>query len=1081
MAGLFLSRSNRLESLADELAALLAASPLPPLHTEQIVVQSRGMATWLRQRLAAANQVCFDTAFPFPKAHTQTLFKTALGVTIPKSSPFDLERLPWRIAALLPEILLHEDAADLKRYVDEKPHPLKAFQVAQQIASSFDRYLAHRPEKLREWERNTPTDWQSRLWKLLSQQTPEGSPLALLAEFQHRLQTAPNCLSSLPHRFCVFGATALPQSYLELLKIAATQLEIHLFVVSPTDAYWGDLLSAREAAYLAKRSPAAAVHAELAHPLLASWGRTGRAFCDALLDLQPVQETDSFLAPEKDTLLRRLQADLFAATPPVAGDTLPVPIPDRADDSLRVHCCHSPVRELEVLQNQLMHWFNEDPSLQPKDILVTMPDVSAYAPFIEAVFGVTEPSHSIPFTIADRSARDANPTAQAFLSLMNIPGSRLSGHELMDLLEQVPVREAFQIEEAEIPLLKEWIAEAGIRWGLDAEHRSALGLPHDPATTWRAGLERMLLSLATLPEAETLHHDTLASPGPEPASADLLGRLHAFCEALFTLAHPITGEHLTWTHWSTRLLGLSNTLLSGPQKPQEHVELNKKLEGLGALETDFPLPLEWPVVRAHVLSILAQTTQSSRFLAGKATFCALKPLRSIPFRIIAVIGLTQDAFPRRDEVPAFDLRFSEPIKVERSRREEDRELFLETLLSAREKLHLSYSGLSPTNGTESPPSVVVSELLDCIVRDALPAGDQKSRAALESQLVVRHPLQAFSERNFNGADARVFSFSSTNCSAGNASRDKSTPARFLNGKTKGPATPQKRVALSELLAFFRNPARHFLRKTLNIALENIDEALPETDPFQTDNLKESRLRNFACSSRMAGLSLQNAVSMAMARGQLPPGTLATLRLSEAWNATEQLAHALPPILASPLPPLQVLLESEDGWTLEGVLNTRFETGGIVHWRTGGAHGGPWMSLWIEQVALAASGVYCPPARLFFGEGKGKYFQRQLEPPSDPQKALAQLLAIYEAGRMEPLRLFPKTSWAFAEASTEGNDPLGAALKKWEGSDQIPGECEDAAINLCFGEDPEPLNPMWEKLSQEVYTPILASLAPACPL
>ncbi|NBV87754.1 MAG: exodeoxyribonuclease V subunit gamma, partial [Verrucomicrobia bacterium] len=378
---------------------------------------------------------------------------------------------------------------------------------------------------------------------------------------------------------------------------------------------------------------------------------------------------------------------------------------------------------------------------------------------------------------------------------------------------------------------------AGIRWGLDAEHRTSLGLPHDPATTWRAGLERMLLSLATEPEAEMFHHDVLASSGPEPATADLLGRLHAFCEALFTMAHPLTAERLTWKQWSARLLGLSGSLLSGPQKPADHVELNKQLEALGALEADYALPLEWPVVKAHLLSILEQTTQSSRFLAGKATFCALKPLRSIPFRIIAVLGLTQDAFPRRDEVPAFDLRFSEPIKVERSRREEDRELFLETLLSAREKLHLSYSGLSPTNGAESPPSVVVSELLDCIVRDALPSGDHKSRAALERQLVVHHPLQAFGERNFNGADSRVFSFSNANCLAGTASRTKSAPSAFLNGKTSGPSAAQKRVSLSELLSFFRNPARYFLRKTLNLALENLDAALPETDPFESDNLE----------------------------------------------------------------------------------------------------------------------------------------------------------------------------------------------------------------------------------------------------
>lgn len=1086
MNGLYLHRSNRLETLAEALAAIVRVKPLPPLQTETVVVQSRGMGAWVQQQLAAATGVSMVQEFPFPAAHAQSLFRAVLGPHVSSRSVFDRKRLEWRIAALLPGILSRPGAESLARYFEQKPHPLKRFQVAQRIAASFDRYVAHRPKTLLDWEAGRGTGWQAELWRLLAEGAPEGSPLTLQAKFGAALAKDPLGPVALPTRVSVFGVSALPQHYLHLLQTAAQAMEVHLFALTPTPEFWADLLTPKEADRLARKTGVAVgeqIHAELGHPLLASWGKAGRSFCSALLELEPRAETELFLAPVGTTMLGRLQADIFAAVAPQAPE-LQAPTPDPiADDSVRVHSCHSPLRELEVLQNQLLHWLEQDPTLHPRDILVTMPEVGDYAPLIEAVFGVVEEARRIPFTIADRGRGEVNPCARAFLALLAFAGGRCTAPETLELLEHGPIRESFGVGEEGMALLKEWIDAAGIRWGIDAEHRAGMGLPADGCATWRAGLERLLLSLAVNPVEETAFESVLPAPGPDAGTAELLGQLVCFCEQLFSRLHPLSNTEAVWSVWSGKLLEVAKLFLGGGAQSEDYIDLTTQLDGVAGLEKDYPEPVSWELVQTQLKALLKEEGGGGRFLGGKMTFCTLKPMRSIPFKVVAVLGLDQTAFPRRDDVPAFDLRHTEPVQTERSRRAEDCELFLETLLSAREKLHLSYCGVSPHNARKTPPSVVVSELLECLAKTFLPDASSKERAQFEDALTVQHPLQAFSERYFNGSNPLLFSFSKENCAAGAHRRQNEPPPAFCSGPL--PAGPSvstaapPRLQITELARFFANPPAYFLRSTLQVQLERMDRPLADSEPFSLDSLEMSKLRQFLCTAQIAGDSLEASTTKAKARGLLAPGTVARLQLGRLWSESAPVAERVRPLVRQPLEPLPVHLNLRNGWQLEGLLTGRYGEGGFVSWRAGTARCEQWMLLWIQQLALAA-GHHCPPAVLVHGVSD-KTVSNAVSPPGSSEEALGvleALVSVYERGQREALRFFPRSAWAYVEALLAKGEEEGIkkAEAAWKGSERVPGDCNDEAIALCFGDDPEPLDGNFRNLSTEVLSPLMKSVS-----
>jgi exodeoxyribonuclease V gamma subunit len=1081
--GFHLCRSNRLELLADALGEMMRdlRGRQSPLAAETVIVQSRGMQRWLSQQLGVRLGIAMHIEFPFPVRFAQRVLDAALGATKPadpmveQRSATPRELMPWQILALLPKVLSREAFAALARYVAGETRSLKEWQLAQQISVTFDRYIAYRPELLREWDtsgRSESAPWQAQLWHLLVTQCGAPNVPARARELRERITRGLVDRETLPARVAVFGISQLPPLYLGLLGELSQIVDVHWFQLEPTDLYWGDIRSPREQDRIMRRAPAAArsaeaLHLETGHPLLASMGRLGRAFAAALLDLEPVSERELFAPPECTSLLRHLQANIYALNAASGEKTIIA----KGDRSIQVHCCHSPMRELEVLHDQLLALFDADPSLHPRDILVSTPDMSRYAPYIEAVFGAPESqATAIPFTIADRTARAENCVTDSFFQILELAGSRFTAPAVLALLEARAIHKKFGLAESDLDLIRSWIERTGIRWGIDAAHRAGFGLPAFDDNSWRAGLRRLLLGYALPGDGRTLFSETLPVAEIEGDLAIVLGALVEFAEALFAANETLLRSR-PLSEWTGVLREILHTFLDeGEESAAEMRQLRALLEGLGVIEeqSGFHGAVGLEVVRAHLLRALEANENAHSFLAGGVTFCALKPMRSIPFKVICLIGMDDTAFPRSDPRPGFDLIAEEPRPGDPSRRDDDRQIFLEALLSARDALHISYCGLSPKDDTELPPSVVVDELLDHL-RDEFFLADGE-------ELVIRHPLQAFSARYFAGDD-RLFTYSREHFRASaRMHAPRTDPPPFALENISSPGPEWRTVDLTQLRSFFAHPARHFLRARLQLRLPEEAAPLDEREPMSFAGLARYQLEETLVRAMLDDGAGLDARSLARATGSLPPGWAGELSQREMQAALAELVASVGAALSQKkLPPLSFDLAIGE-WQLVGTLHDVYAEE-LVRFRPAVIRPKDFLRAWIDHLVLnlLAPGNG-PRATLLFGKDDARRFP----PVENARETLATLLEAYDAGLRAPLAFFPASSWGYMERRSGlrrgSRTPREEAWHIWRGSDRTQGEQTDPYMALCFRGVRDPFTPAWEALTIKLLEPLMDALS-----
>jgi exodeoxyribonuclease V gamma subunit len=1044
MAGLFVYRSNRLEALGERLADVFRV-PLPnPLQPETIVVQSLGMRRWISFELAARLGVTMNCRFPFFQEFAHGLLHAGAKT----QNAFSRNALPWRILALLPRLIAQPGFEPLQHYAgSDAQAALKQFQLAHQIATVFDRYLAHSPERLLQWENKREQGWQAQLWRELAKGHAETHPPALVRAFSARAE-AGEPLPGVAPRLSVFGISGVPPFFLHLLQAAGRLIDVHLFLLEPTDQYWGDILSQKEQSRLLRRpelkgKTAEDLHFEPANELLASFGRPGRAFSRDIEDLEPNDSEPLFVEPEPATLLTALQSDIFQVSEPMSSEEPARRTVAPGDVSLQIHCCHGPMRELEVLHDRLLDLFERLPGLMPKDILVTMPEVETYAPYIGAVFNVPDATgQRLPFSIADRSAQAESSVAAALLKLLALHGSRFLARDVLALLEIQAVRQRFGIAESELDDVRRWVDDTGIRWGIDAAHRAAVGLPSFDNNCWRAGLDRLLLGYALPGDGATLFADVLPYPEIEGGDAALLGRFVDYCEKLFRLI-PALDAPRTLVEWESALRELLDTFVADNDELADELKrVRSAVRGIGALAEFHPAPISFDVLRTHLASVLGETESGFGFLAGHITFCSLKPMRSVPFRVICILGLNDTAFPRREPPLGFDLLAQEGRG--RSRRDDDRQLFLETILSARDALYLSYSGLSPRDNTEAPPSVVVTELLDYTARNYEPA-----------LAVTKHPLQAFSTRYF-GIDEPLFSYSASALAASRAS--------CMSQPSKRAAEPlgemeklDRELEIPALVKFFANPSKYFLEQRLKLRLPKSEEVVDDCEPLQVEPLHRWKLQNRLV---RAGAG-PNDLRLWQSEGVLPAGWFGAAEFDDMSGEVRKLFAAVGNGCADgPFPPQPTRLPIGD-WHLNSTLPELYPEG-IVHLVGWEMKAKDRLKAWIHHLFLNAAEVPGPRVTRLYCVDRVLEFA----PLENAGALLGELLEMYERGLKEPLPFFVESSYLLAKARLDGK-PENGARTKWEAREKT-----DEHVDLCFrGRDP--LGADWEKLSLRVYRPMLA--------
>lgn len=903
--GLMLVHGNRPESLRDLLVQWMRRYPLAPLENEVILVQSNGMAQWLKLALAADTAGGCGIAAAFdvllPSRFFWQVYRTVLGrEAVPEVSPFDKPRLIWRLLRLLPEVMEQPVYAPLRRFLDSDADRRKAFQLAERLADLFDQYQVYRADWLADWaegrdgliaargDRIPLRDeqrWQAALWRQViadvaagpgrfKPMTASGRAAVHEAFIEHAARWPHDVRpAGLPRRVLVFGISSLPRQSLEVLETLARWSQVVMCVHNPCEHFWSDIVADRELLKAGRNRqnrrqgmppavPEEWLHLH-AHPLLAAWGKQGRDFIALLderdsdaarADYQPHfeaigQRIDLFEATGATTLLQQLQDDIRDLRPLAETQTRWPPVDPARDHSIRFHVAHGPQREVEILHDQLLAAFDADPTLKPREVIVMVPDIEAYAPSIQAVFGllVSGDKRYIPFTVADRGRRRTDPLVNAIAGLLELPQSRLAVSHVLDWLDVPALRQRLGLAETDLPLLHRWIGGANIRWGLHAEHRASLALPagDDPVgqNTWLFGLRRMLLGYAMGMAAEDWR-------GIEPydeiggLDAALLGPLVRLLELLEATWRKLR-EPAPPAIWCERL----RQLLADFFEPSDNREGYTLMELEQALrdwqeacdEAALADPLPLAVVGEYWLSRLDDQGLTQRFFGGAVTFATLMPMRAIPFRRVCLLGMNDGDYPRARKPLDFDLMGRDYRPGDRSRREDDRYLFLEALLSARDHLHVSWVGHSINDNSERPASVLVSQLRDHLKagwrlagHDTTSAG--QAGAALLDALTTTHPLQPFNPDYFS-ADTALFSYAREWCPAPPADTVPAEPETGIS-----PALPMlardEPLTQRELGDFLKEPVKAFFRQRLNVSFDKLALAREDQEPFALDGLEQ---------------------------------------------------------------------------------------------------------------------------------------------------------------------------------------------------------------------------------------------------
>lgn len=1091
VTGLNLYTSNQLEKLAGRLSSMPAARTVSPFEQDIIVVQSRGMARWVSLQLAEANGICMNCDFPFPRAFIEeTLRKFFPEMADPVV--FSAEAMAWRIYALLPALARRRELAQVRNYLggDEG---LKAFQLAEKIARLFDQYLVYRPGMLLRWERDTKEkDWQAVVWRELVGKKP-AMHLAAVAEILEERMAKPPAGGALPARVSIFGVTALPPLYLRVFFGLAKHCEVNVFSLEPSTEYHGHDLAPKTLARRAAKKSAPAGEAP-GNALLASLGRLNRDFTELRLELDERagfvthERAADFAEPGDGAMLSVIQGDILRARDR-GGDETPKIAVATGDCSIQIHSCHSPMREIEVLYDQLLDLFNNDPALKSRDIVVMAPDIEKYAPFIHAVFGSPEEEgRRIPFSVADRAPRSESPAVAAFLALLVLPGARCTATEIFALIDSPPLRARYDFTDDDIALIRDWIAESGIRWGIDGAHREQFAVPAMETATWRAGFERLLLGRAMDGGDRAVFEGIVPCDEAGGDDAETLGRFISAAEALFALAAELPGERPLgeWVGIFREVLsrffeGKTSADAAGLRSLQmalDAFEVTARAAGDGK-------PVELAAVRHHLESLLGEGEQRGGFFSGGVTFCALKPMRSIPARVLCLIGMGDEAFPRRVNPPAFDLMARQRECGDRSPRDDDRYGFLESLLSARGHFYISYPGRSAADNTELPPSTVVSELLDCMDRSFV-FPDRKSAREF---VVRRHRLHAFSRRYFDGGSPDFFSFSAANAAASRSLAEAGAPAPVrLALPLPEPDAGLHNVELRGLVEFFSHPAKYFTRRRLDIEFPEDEELLQDHEVFESGGLDVYKVKQEILAVAIEG-GAADAGEFAT-RGLLPPGSTGKAQFQDLrGTATEFLETLTPELREGPGEPMAVDLrigEFSLAGKIEGV-----HAGRIVQYRCAELKPKDWLRAWIHHLAACAASPDAGVESVLAGEDGIVTFP----PVADAKALLEDLLQIYWEGLRQPPHFFPASSFAYARAEIhpkpkEKTPSITRARNAWNGSDgarkkqgsarkkppRPDGEKEDAYNRFCFGES-DPLGDRFVELAIRILGPMLRSVPP----
>jgi len=1147
--------SNRIERLAEHLGRWLAehppADPMAPLW---VLVPSRGMERFLGDHLAMASGISAGVRHAFPARIVRALLRSALDdapldLDREESDPWDPDSLTWAILEELPALRDQAEFQDLTRYLermDARGHEVRReeYHLARMAANLLDEVAAYRPEWARAWSRGDPLPlqgpdgpvdeenaralWQRTLWQALERRLGP-HPLSSLPEGTARLGD-PRPIEGLPERLALFGISALPPSFLEVLLALGRRADItvRLDLLTATRGYVGDHPTARQARQIRNDAPGTPEEdLHLLHPLVESFGGMQIEFLGRLQrrlgdDLPEDLCEDPVSEDAPPSQLRVLQQQMLDGVLQSQGTREATP-----DGTLVFHSAHTLARQVQILRDEILAAMDRDPTLQPRDFLVMCADVEATAPLVQAIFGMEQDRKGrlkvhdpgpdlprIPVGIADMRPRDANPVAHAALQLMKLARGRFRAGEVLDFLALNPVCEKAGLDHDDIDRLSLLLEDAGARHGVDEGHRAADGLPAERRFTWEHALDRLVFGAASSSWAPP---DPIFGIAPrlleDPEDSRRVGLFAAFFETLREACarirgapfhEPCTPERTARSpaRWLEDLSDAVPSVVAITEKRSwQWEQVLAALADLSSTPAGEPdaRPLDLWTLEAWLEAALESGVRVHGLLQGGINFAGLVPMRTIPFRVVALLGLDEENFPRKGHRASFDLLGLHPAPGDRNPRSEDRLLLLEALLSARDRLWVFWNGRGVRDNQDRPLPVPLEEMLDVIVRTFV--GDDVSAEARE-RFIVRHRMQPFHPDGFvegphRSYDARMLP------GARALIGPRSDPRAFLPPEEPlraGESDEQPVLPLRDLERALRNPARFLVERRLRARLERQSSTRLEMDP-----LDESQIGLWDLMDRLQDwlqdgvIDFEGIKSRLMALPELPSGVPGEQAVRSLWSQALVLHEAAKEVRrGAPRRCAVDITYQEPRVRLTGSV-PRLYDGGLLLIVPEEPGAGTLLRLWLRHLAVSAMGPHPEgqPTFVFYPEpvlwkDKRKVYERAGQyrfegiPREKARSVLQQLLEVAIQASRGPVPLFPGSSYQYVETRRKSDvrtKALDAARRKWKGQEHESASCDiqDPYVARVFGDaepwgeegseptaDPLPA----EKLAIQVYGPIL---------
>jgi exodeoxyribonuclease V gamma subunit len=1037
---LHIHRAERADGLVEALGGMLSEPPEDPFAREVVSVPTRGVERWLAQSLSIRIGVCANVDFPPPRRLLGEAVAQAAGIEA-DTDPWLPEHAVWPLLEVVDESLPDPWCRELASYLDGDERRGRRFGTVRHLAGLFDRYALYRPGMVEGWAAGEDDHWQAHLWRRLNDVIPVPSPVERTRHACARMRDEPDAVD-LPPRVSLFGLTRLPAGYLRILEALATHRDVHLFLLHPSPVLWERLAGAE--AVRRKEDPTQDVPR---NRLLASWGQDSRELQLVLGGAASTEDHHHDVEHDETTLLQEIQADVRNDRPP--RDT-PTELDD-SDRSIQVHACHGRARQVEVIRDAILHELENDDTLEPRDVIVMCPDIETFAPLIQATFGAGEVSSDdedeldalpadvrppdLRVRLADRSLRQTNPVLGVVSRLIELASERVTASQVLDLADREPVRRRFRFDDDDLTRIEDWVADSGVRWGLDAEHRRPFKLDALKTNTWRAGIDRVLVGVTMTEEGQRLFADTLPVDDVDSRAIDLAGRFAELMDRLRSVLDDFAAPK-TMSRWAEALQTAADALTATTQRDAwQRGQLQRILDEAAHESQGAGTELTLAEVKAMLADRLQGRPTRANFRTGSLTICTLVPMRSVPHRVVCLLGLDDGVFPRKAPRDGDDLLLDDPHVGERDSRAEDRQMLLDALLAARDRLIVTYTGNDERTNIEKPPAVPVGELLDAVERTA----------GAREHVHVRHPLQPFDPRNFTEgeiAGPTAWSFDRVTLEGARAlTEDRQAPPPFLSGPLPAPRTDL--VEVEDLVRFVEHPARAFLRKRLGVSVAEYEEEVEDGLPVELDGLDRWSVGQRLLDARLDGADIVSACHAEAARGALPPGKLAQPVINELAPIVESIVEAASGFTAGEAESADVAVEI-DGRTLSGtVAGLRGDVLlRVIYSRVAPKHR---LAAWVRLLALSACGRSVEAVTVGRGQGEAVVVARAGPiGAAEARDELSNLLRLYDRGMREPLALACQTSAAFAK-----NGDI-AARRTWTSEWGFDKEDRELEHQLVFG-------------------------------